>query len=375
MRYEYIDTPDKLDAALQRLQGQPLLGVDTEAAGYHRYLDSISLIQISSREENLLVDPLALDDLSALATLLEDPAVETLFHDADFDLRILDRDLDLHVQGLFDTQIAAAFLGERSLGLGAVVENHLGVDLPKKYQRADWAERPLSEGMKDYAVMDTAYLPELRDRLRAGLIELGRLHWAEEEFREREKTRWSEPDDAREAFMRIKGARDVAPRGLAILRELYEWREAEAREQDRATFRVLGNQPMIEMSLRPPADAGELERISGVSSGIVGRYGGALLEAVQRGQQVPEDELPRYPRPQRYERDPEVEERTERLRKARNRRAEELNLDPGFMISRAVLTEVAKHNPSTPEELAAVPDVRRWHVEALGDALLQALRQ
>ncbi|HEX2094952.1 MAG TPA: hypothetical protein VHG28_21305, partial [Longimicrobiaceae bacterium] len=105
MRYEYVETPEHLRSVVERLRGLPLIAADTEAAGYHRYLDRLSLIQLSSREEHFLIDPLALDDLSPLATLLEDPAIETIFHDADYDLRILDRDAGLAVAGLFDTQI------------------------------------------------------------------------------------------------------------------------------------------------------------------------------------------------------------------------------------------------------------------------------
>lgn len=374
MEYEYIDRPLQLETALAHLRGAPLLAVDTEAAGYHRYLDRISLIQVSTRERNFLLDPLALTDLAALGPLLGDPAVETVFHDADYDLRILDRDLGLHVAGLFDTQIAAAFLGVRSLGLGALVEQFLGIKLPKAYQRADWAERPLSEGMKDYAATDTAYLPQLRDVLRAKLTDAGRLHWAAEEFRLREQTRWSEPEGEREAFLRVKGARDLTPRGLAVLREVYRWREEVARERDQAPFRVLNNQPMLEMGLRAPGSVSELRQISGVSDGLIRHRGEAILEAVRRGQAVPDPDLPRFPPPRRWERDPEAEARADRLRDARSRAADRLQLDAGFLISRAVLDEVARQNPATPDELLRVPVVRRWQLEALGDDLLRALR-
>src|SRR5262245_42716655 len=121
MQYEYIDSPRALKRAIDGLGSLSPLGVDTEAAGYHRFQDRISLIQISSRSENFLIDPLAIADLSPLAPLFSNPAVEKIFHDADFDLRILYRDLQLEVSTLFDTQIAAAFLGERLLGLGAIV--------------------------------------------------------------------------------------------------------------------------------------------------------------------------------------------------------------------------------------------------------------
>ena len=374
MDYHYIDTPGALRDAIGRLRRFPVIGVDTEAAGYHRYLDRISLIQISSPEENLLIDPLALDDLSSLGAVVTDPQIEKIFHDADYDLRIMDRDLKLRVAGLFDTQIAAAFVGERSLGLGAIVERYLGVSLPKAYQRADWAERPLTEGMKDYAATDTAYLLPLRERLREELLARGRMEWAEEEFARREQTRWSDAGDEREAFLRMKGARDLKPRGLAILRELYAWREGVARDRDQATFRVVSNQVLLAVSLRAPTSLAELAATEGVPPSMVERRGRDLVAAVQRGLAVPDGELPRFPPSRRWERDPDAEERAERLRDARARVAEELDLDPGFLISRAQLDEIARRNPHDLEELLQVPDFRRWQAEALGEAILQALR-
>ena len=374
MEYEYIDTPEALRRAVDRLRELPLIAADTEAAGYHRYFDRMSLVQLSSRTENFLVDPLAVSDLGPLAELFEDPEIETIFHDSDYDLRILDRDAGLRVTGLFDTQTAAAFLGERSLGLGSIVEKYLGIKLPKEHQRADWAERPLSEGMKQYAAADTAHLPGLRDRLREELEKMGRLGWAQEEFRRRELTRWTEPDDGREAYMRMKGARDLTPRGLAILRELYEWRERVARERDQATFRVLGNQALLEMSARPPESERELSGYTGISDGLAQRRGREIMAAVRAGVAVPDGELPRFPRAQRWERDPDLEARTEALKQARNRRADELNLDAGFVMSRNLLEEVARAQPKSAAELEAVAGVRHWQVEAVGAALLKALR-
>ncbi|HEV2131380.1 MAG TPA: ribonuclease D [Longimicrobiaceae bacterium] len=382
MDYTYIDEPAALRSLAERLRGEPLLAVDTEAAGYHRYLDRISLVQISSRRSsttretarNLLIDPLALPDLAPIGELLEDERIEKVFHDADYDLRILHRDLGFSVRNLFDTQIAASFLGDRSLGLGAIVEKYLGIKLPKGFQRADWAERPLSAGIKEYAAMDTAYLPELRDRLRAELEARRRLAWAEEEFGRREGTRWTEDPEAREAFLRVKGARDLPPRGLAILRELHEWREEVARERDQASFRILSNQALLEMSARAPRTEEALTSVGGVSEALARRRGGELLAAIRRGLAVPENDLPRFPAARRWERDPEVEARIERLKSVRNRRAQELDLDPGFLMPRATLEEVARRSPAAPSEMEALPEVRHWQIEALGDEVLRALR-
>jgi len=375
MKFEYIDRPEQLRSAADRIRVATLLGIDTEAAGYHRYFDRLSLVQVSTREEHFLIDPLALEDLAPLGAALADPDVEVIFHDADYDLRILDRDLGFRIRGLFDTQIAAAFLGERSLGLGAIVERFLGISLPKAFQRADWAERPLSQGMMEYAATDTAHLPDLRDRLREALEAAGRLTWAEEEFRRREEgTRWVESENGTEAFMRMKGARDLPPRGLAILRELHAWREETSRERDQATFRVLGNQAMLAMSAQPPRDTKALGAVSGVGESLVRRHGRELIAAVERGLAVAESELPRFPPPRRWERDPELEAKIEELKAIRNRAAERLQLDPGFLMSRALLEEVARRAPGSEEEILAVPDVRRWQVEAFGADLLQALR-
>jgi ribonuclease D len=374
MEYEYVDSQEQLQAVVDRLLGCTILGVDTEAAGYHRYHDRISLVQISSPTENFLIDPIAIDDLSALGALFENPAIQKIFHDADFDLRILDRDLGLRIENLFDTQIAAAFAGERSLGLGAIVERYLGISLPKAYQRADWAERPLTEGMMEYAATDTVHLSEVREKLIVELEKRGRMAWAQEEFTRREGTRWAEPEDRAEAFLKIKGARDLTPRGLAILRELYLWREDVGKERDQATFRVLANQAMLEMSLKAPTTPGDLRTIGGLSSGLADRRGRDILAAIKRGLAVPEEELPRFPPSRRWERDTDAEERSEKLRQARAKVAEELDLDQGFVVSRAVLDEVARQNPKTLEDLAAIPELRRWQVEALGPALLQALK-
>jgi ribonuclease D len=372
MKFTYVDTPETLRALLDRLRGEPLLGVDTEAAGYHRYLDRISLIQISTREENILVDPIALEDLSGLAPLLADRGVEKIFHDADYDLRILHRDLEMQVRGLFDTQIAAAFLGERSLGLGTIVENHLGLKLPKAYQRADWAERPLTAGMMEYAATDTAHLPELRDRLRAQLEEKGRLAWAEEEFRIREETRWTD-DHELPAFMRMKGARNLQPRELAVLRELHAWREGVAEARDQATFRVINNQALFALAAAAPDSPGAL-RGHGVPERIAARHGSEMVAAIRRGVEVPEAELPRFPRSKRWDRDPEVEARADRLRGVRDKAADRLSLDPGFLMPRATMEAIARRAPSSREELLDVDGVRHWQVEALGDALLRGAK-
>jgi ribonuclease D len=369
-----IESIAELEQLAERLAGVPLLAADTEAAGFHRYDDSLCLVQLSTRDETWLLDTLALRSLNPVAEHFADPAIEILFHDADFDLRLLDRDFGVYVRGLFDTKIAARFTGARSFGLASLLEEELGLKLKKKYQRADWAKRPLPEEMREYAAMDTRYLPELRDLLKARLEELGRLAWAEEEFRIQEQIRWEPPGDEETAYLRLKRTRDLGPRSLAALREIYQWREDVARERDVASFRVLNNDTLVEVAREMPAGPRELEGVSKLSKGNARRWGDELLAGVDRARSLSEDELPERPRPpKRPPRDPEVDRRVDRLKDVRDRASDRLGLDRGFLMPRWQLEEIARAQPRDPSELEALDSVRAWQIEAMGDGLLNAL--
>jgi len=372
---EYIQTDDALSAIVPRLSGAPLLAADTEAAGYHRYRDRVCLLQLSTRSDNFVIDTLAVSSLAPIAPLFADDRPEIIFHDADYDLRLLNRDFGIEVHGLFDTKIAAQFLGESAIGLGALAEKYLGIRMEKKHQRADWAQRPLPEDMLAYAAEDTAHLPPLRDVLRRALAERGRLTWAEEEFRLMENARW-QPAEAESAFMKVKRARELEPRQLAALREIYEWRERTADARDVAAFRILSNEAMLEVARALPQRVADLTAIRGLPPSIVERRGQELIQAVQRALDLPADELPRFPRPpRRPPPDPDFETRMDRLRAARDRIADELGLDRGFLMPRAQLEEIAKHRPRTLADLAELPDIRKWQVDVLGTKLIEALEK
>lgn len=373
---EYIQSPAELLRMASGLGESQILALDTEAAGYHRYMDRVCLVQLSTRTHTYVIDALAVRDLEPLAGPLADPAVETVLHDADYDLRLLHRDFGLVVRGLFDTKLAAQLLGEPAIGLASLVSKYLGVQLEKKHQRADWAKRPLPPELLEYAAEDTRHLPALRDALREALIAAGRLHWAEEEFRIAESVRWTPAGNGEDAYLRIKGTRDLTPRQLAALREVYAWREDAARSRDVAPFRVLSNEAMIEIVRRLPATSNELAAIPGVGRAVVGRSGVELLRAIERARSIPESELPTRPRgPRRPAPDPAFDARVERLRTARDRAADALGLDRGFFMPRAQLEEIARLCPGSLEELARVPEMRKWQIEAAGTLLLEALAE
>jgi ribonuclease D len=371
--YRYVSTPRELGALAKRVADEPLIAVDTEAASFHRFVDRIYLIQLSTREETAIIDPLTVGDVAVLGAVLADPAVEVVFHDADYDLRILDRDYAMRARRVFDTCVAAQLLGEPAIGLAALLGKHLGVRLDKRFQRADWSRRPLPPDMLDYAATDTRYLPELRDVLREQLQSMGRLAWAEEEFAHLEHLRWAPIQGNGDAFLRIKGARLLSRRGLAVLRELAHWREVVAAELDRASFRVMSNEALLALAGSPPRSREALKGLPGVSPRLLEQRAEALLAAIEHGLAVSERELPRFPRGERRASDPTMDSRLERLKAARNAAAKRLGLDPGVLCPKGTLEAVARARPTSESQLAAVPDVRRWQVEVLGREFLGAL--
>jgi len=375
----YIRTPEALAEAIAALSREPLVAADTEAASFHRYRDRIFLIQLSSPSRTEIIDPLAVADLSPVGRLLADAKVEKIFHDADYDLRTLDRDYGFRARRLFDTRIAAQLAGEPAVGLAALLEKYAGVKLAKEHQKADWSRRPLPPAMLAYAAADTAHLPALREQLRARLTALGRLGWAEEEFTRLEHLRWtgggaSDGGEA-DAFLRVKGAKALTPPQLAALRELYRWREGVAAEQDRATFRIIGNDALLAVAKALPRTPAELGGITALPPSLAARHGPALLDGVRRAVALPENELPRVERAPRQPRDPAFEARVERLKAARNRAAVELGLDPGVLCGRSILEAVARAQPPPNDRagLARIGELRRWQIDAFGDALLAAL--
>ena len=369
----YLDSAAAVERFLASIAATRVLAIDTEGASFHRYVDRIYLLQISTERTHAIIDPLRVDSPPGLGTLLEAREVEVVFHDADYDLRLLHQDYGWRVTNIFDTRLAAQLLGIKAFGLAALLDSFFGVRLDKKHQRADWSMRPLPRDMLEYAAQDTMHLLQLRQRLRDALETKGRLDWAQEEFDRLEGTRWN-MEDPDGAFLRLKGARDLTRRELAILRELVVWRSEVARDLDRSTFRVAANEVLFTLAREAPTSLAVLERVKGLSRTVVSRHGRAILQAIARGAALPESHLPRFPRGPRWARDPEYESRVSRLKSARDRRATELEMDPGVLCPRERLEAIARRNPREAGELLEVPDVRRWQVEVLGEEFIRGLR-
>jgi len=369
----YLDTRERVDAFLASIAATRQIAVDTEGASFHRFVDRIYLLQLSTREQTAILDPLPIGTPDGLGRILEDPAAEVVFHDADYDLRLLRQDYGWRVRNIFDTRVAAQILGIRAFGLAALLERYFGLKLEKKHQRADWSMRPLTEGMLEYAAQDTLHLLELRDLMAADLERAGRMDWAREEFGLLEEIRWS-PDEPEKAFLKIKGARDLTRRQLAILRELVPWRDAIAAQLDRATFRVMGNEQLLEIARTQPDSREALAAIKGMPRGLLESRGHEMLGAVSRGLAVSEADLPRFPKAARWDRDPDFDARVSALKTVRDRVAEELDMDPGVLCARERLEAVARKNPATVDDVESITELRKWQRGVLAAPFVQALR-
>lgn len=370
--FEYLDTLADVERFTSDIARTREIALDTEGASFHRFVDRVYLLQLSTRDRHAVIDPLPIGVPPGLGALLEDPAVEVVFHDADYDLRLLQQDYGWHVRHIFDTRVAAQLLGYTAFGLAALLERFFDVKLDKKHQRADWSMRPLTKDMLDYAAQDTRYLLQLRDHMASELERMGRAGWAREEFALLEGTRWTDEEPGT-SFLRMKGARDLSRRELAVLRELVPWRDGVAGTLDRATFRVLGNEQLLEIARSQPRTKEALGKIKGMPRVILEQRGADLLEAVRRALDVPDAELPKFPRAARWDRDPEFDARVSALKTARDAAAKRLALDPGVLCSRDRLEAVARRNPSSVEEVAGVPELRRWQVEELAADFVHAL--
>jgi ribonuclease D len=296
--------------------------------------------------------------------MLADPRVEKLMHGADYDLRVLDRDLGARVVRLADTQVAAQLLGEPQTGLAALVEREAGVAMDKKYQRANWGARPLPAEMLEYAAGDTAYLDLLRTHLAARLDELGRGAWWAEECEALETVRWEAPVRDPLAFERIKGSKKLAGEARDRLAALHAWREGVASAENVPPFRVLRGDTMLALAAAPPVDLAALGATPGVGRGTVRRVGRELLRVLTSAPQLP----PR-PKGQRFAVDREREARLKLAREARDRVAKELGIEPGVLAPRAGLDRVVDDLPGDEAALAECLG-RRWRALVLAPALL-----
>lgn len=353
------------------LADQPVIAVDLEADSMHHYTEQVCLLQFTAADRTLLVDPLALPDLEPLREIFANPSQRKLFHAGDYDLRCLRRDFGLQIRGLFDSMIAAQFCGEAKIGLADLLGKYFDLQIDKKYQRADWTLRPLPGEMIAYAAGDTRDLQRLVAILEQRLVDLGRTSWLEEECAQLEEVAFNENGGPR--YLRFKGAGRLDRRQLGLLEVLLQWRDEQARKRDVPAFKVIGNKQLVGIATTSPQTMRALAEVDGLFPRLVDRIGKQLLGCVEEAMAIPEEELPVYPRGERRLRDLEADGRFEQLKKWRQSKAAELQLDPGVLINNSLLEAIARTNPQKIAQLEPVEGLRTWQRIALGKDMLQVL--
>jgi len=346
-----------------RLGEAPRVALDTEADSLYHYREKLCVFQLSFSGLDYIVDPLAGLDLSGLARVLATKPL--VIHGADYDLRLMRASLGFRpAAGVFDTMLAAQLLGYRQFGLAALVERFFGVALSKHGQKSDWSRRPLSPRQLDYLVLDTRYLLEIAARLEEELRARGREGWHRESCARVVAATAEDSPRNGDAAWRLKGTGRFDRRQLCYLRELWRWRDAEAREADQPPFKVLVNEGLCALALDAAAQ-GERFSLAAVRlpRNCVGRRRAALEAALRRAGGTPEEEWPPPLTRSRGERYPVG--LLEKLRGECTRLAEELGLEASVIASRAALVAVSRRRPRDAEELAACGPLMRWQAELL----------
>ncbi len=356
----------------EQLRRADRLSIDLESDSYHRYGEKIALIQLSDGKHIFLLDPFSVD-LSTVAPLFMDRSREKIFHDVDYDGRMLLTYLGVKPFPIFDTMIAARMLGKEKVGLADLLNEYFGLDLDKGLQKADWSQRPLTAEMLKYGALDVAYLLPLRDRLAAEMEKAGRTEWATEEFARLVNN--LEPMPAREVnVLKFKGARELLPRQLAVLEKLLQWRERKARSFDVPNFKVIGNERLLRIAEHQPRNRRELEETQILSPRQLARFGNEITAAVEKGFKVPVSKLPHFSKQAHQKRDLAAERILRNLKAMRDRKASELKLDPGFLMPNGLLKAIAKAKPEDMSDMRESGMLKNWQLEVMGEDLIKAVR-
>jgi ribonuclease D len=366
----WVDTSDGLQALVADLLQHEMLAVDTESNSLYAYRERVCLIQFSTDDKDYLVDPLALDDLSPLADIFSSENIEKIFHAAEYDLMCLKRDFHFTFTNIFDTMQAARILGCDNLGLGSLLEEAFGVKLDKHYQRANWGKRPLPPQLKAYARLDTHYLIPLRQRLYDQLKVEDRLALAKEDFERVTHVPAGNHENGMGHFWRMVSRYDLTQRQIALLYELYEYRERMAESMDRPVFKVLSERTLVNLAQAQPRSMEDLFNLQNFSARQAKRHGERLLQAIQRGlgSKPPQ-------RNHRHQPDEEFIRIYEALRNWRKQVGHSKGVESDVILPRDTLESIARQRPCTLDELRQAMEDVPWRFEHFGKSILKTLKK
>ena len=358
-----VESDEALVAAVASLSSASVLGIDTESDSFHHYQEKVCLVQISDLHTDYVIDPLRVGDMSPLGALFAERSIVKVFHGADYDVVSLKRDFGFKFANLFDTMIASQFLGLPRIGLADLIESNFGHVVDKRYQRHDWAQRPLEDEHLEYARGDTHFLPALRELLTLRLERSGRLRSVMEECRLMENREWQgrtrDPSD----FLRVKGARQLDELSQRVLRSLYAYRDQEAASMDRPAFKVIPDPVLLELARTRPRTYDEVAAQFRKGSGLVRRHGDRLLSVIEEGvadeTPVPEPAAREESGPRHALRSRDAERLLLRLKDWRNGIVTRDTVAPVTIAANGLLKEITRRAPRTIEELR---EIGRAHV-------------
>lgn len=364
----WIDRPQSLNRLAVELSRHPRIAVDTESNSLFAYQEQVCLIQFSTPTTDYLLDPLALPDLAILAPIFANPDIEKVFHASEYDLICLKRDFGFAVANIFDTMQAARILGKTAFGLGAMLEETFGISVNKRYQRANWGERPLSGPMLDYACMDTHYLIPLRARLATELEGAGRMPMAQEDFVRLCAVEAGLIHENGQDWWRVSGGRDLLPQQAAILQALCDYRDQQARHANLPRFKVLNDDVLVALAETCPQTLAELNLIPHLGPRNIEKHGIRLLAAIQRGLKSPPLHRPNHPRP-----DDAYLNRLELLREWRKITGRDIGVDSDVILPRDTMEHIAQANPANLAQLQAQMSLLPWRFQRFGADILKVL--
>ncbi len=288
----YIRTTARLKEVCEQAEQHGILALDVEFIRENTYVPQLALIQIAFDQTCAIIDPLEVPDLTPVFGLVSSGAALKVLHAASQDLEVMFWHSGTPPVRVFDTQVAAAMVGEGDqLAYGRLVERLLGISLAKGESYTNWLQRPLTEEQLAYALNDVRYLLPLYEILFARLVELDRETWVTEEFKKLEKLDLYQRDP-RTLYRRIRRGRNLSSRGLAILRELAEWRDQEARQRNRPPGSILKDEFLVDIARKAPLTLDALQEFRGQPRREIERSGEAIMTLVQRGLNVAESERP-----------------------------------------------------------------------------------
>lgn len=378
MRISWIDEPDEFEDFCAQIAGE-VIAVDTESDHFQAYHAKVCLIQVGTPEQGALVDPLRLgpQGLAPLFELLEDPKNPVLMHAGRNDIRELNRDYHIGVSNIFDTQVAAKFLGYERNGLTWLQKNIIGKTPPGQFQTYDWNTRPIPAPVREYAIADVVDLFALRERFLPELENTGWLgpfqqHCAYIASTSDYQASEFDPEGWWKVHAKVGSRLDA--QGRATLRELYAARHEICEKENRAPVHIFPNRALGSLAKEKPKNIAGLRKIKGLSEKLIANYSDTILRAIDHARHT---KLPPKKRP--TERKPPsslvIEARRRALIDWRNHTADRLGV-PGMLIAtNSTLTDIASDPPDTVDGLDAFIPILDWQREMFGEEILRVLAQ